>query len=575
MCLFAQVQVLSNADFAASQASAAASLEPTPETLRLRNNIKTEQSSTPQQQQQQPEAEQTQEIQIVMKTDEHGRQYTQIISEGGGTKSEDGQLVVPNIDPNSPEMAMLLERIRQGQMQVAEDGTIVVNAEDLRADYSQLQNSTAMAQQPKLEPMPDYDFGPGVINPLTGEMEEPDASEFVEPEPDVTHQELFVNDAEDDEDDDIRMQVETFGSKYRRSTTTTVRASGPSMYSSSQMVDPNKGGDSEESDFDEENLTPKVVYERLLAQHRRTKECQVCGELLDNFLRLKEHLMEHAGYNPCECQKCGRILGTPEGRYRHEKAHEKHGSPTKGMTPPQKVTCTVCGKIIARKEHLKRHMLIHQDCPTYKCLLCGYSFKREDLIKGHVKKFHPKQVEASSLDLLFEKSSDETAPERSQWNPHRKYRTTPRPPKIPGRGRGRPRKDGSDLAKLDRFSKDIIIKTPDGSIVKPRPAAGRGSVMQTPDGRTMQRATPASNRGASAKGADDSLADDNSSEDSYAQLLVGRDDVSDSSMSGVFSTEKPSRTSQNKKARSAATPRRLNEPIWGHKKSVKVSFIGE
>ena len=171
--------MLSNADFAASQASAAASLEPAPETLRLRNNIKTEQSSTPQQQQQQPEAEQTQEIQIVMKTDEHGRQYTQIISEGGGTKSEDGQLVVPNIDPNSPEMAMLLERIRQGQMQVAEDGTIVVNAEDLRADYSQLQNSTAMAQQPKLEPMPDYDFGPGVINPLTGEMEEPDASEFL------------------------------------------------------------------------------------------------------------------------------------------------------------------------------------------------------------------------------------------------------------------------------------------------------------------------------------------------------------------------------------------------------------
>ena len=77
-----------------------------------------------------------------MKTDEHGQEYTQIISEagssGGGIKSEDGQLVLPSMDPNSPEMALLLERIRQGQVQVAEDGTIIVNAEDLRPDPSQL-----------------------------------------------------------------------------------------------------------------------------------------------------------------------------------------------------------------------------------------------------------------------------------------------------------------------------------------------------------------------------------------------------------------------------------------------------
>ena len=214
--------------------------------------------------------------------------------------------------------------------------------------------------------------------------------------------------------------------------------------------------------MDEENLTPKVVYERLLAQHRRTRECQVCGELLDSFLSLKEHLMEHAGYNPCECQRCGRIFSTPEGRYRHEKAHDKHDSP---MKMNQRMTCPICGKIILRREHLKRHMLIHQDCPTYRCLLCGYSFKREDLIKGHVKKFHPKQVEASSIELLFEKSFEDTAPERSQWNPHRKYRTTPRPAKVPGRGRGRPRKDPNSEPRKKQTERDTSVKMEEGEDV--------------------------------------------------------------------------------------------------------------
>ena len=298
------------------------------------------------------------------------------------------------------------------------------------------------------------------------------------------------------------------------------------------------------------------MYERLLAQHRRTRECQVCGELLDSFLSLKEHLMEHAGYNPCECQRCGRIFSTPEGRYRHEKAHDRHGSPFRLMN--QKMTCPICGKTILRREHMKRHMLIHQDCPTYRCLLCGYSFKREDLIKGHVKKFHPKQVEASSIDLLFEKSFEDTAPERSQWNPHRKYRSTPRPVKVPGRGRGRPRKDPNSEPRkrpIDTsYERDMLVKTEDGDELSPRERKPAKAPVKKRKKEEPVLEQPKFEEVPQEKLSEDEDDDDDEDESGVSQETLDR----------VFG---PKPLESKKPANPNA--------IWSEKKSVKVTFIGE
>ena len=53
----------------------------------------------------------------------------------------------------------------------------------------------------------------------------------------------------------------------------------------------------------------------------------MCGDTLESYPKLKEHLMEHAGYNPCECQICGKILSTSAQRAKHEITHTKTKTP--------------------------------------------------------------------------------------------------------------------------------------------------------------------------------------------------------------------------------------------------------
>ena len=168
----------------------AASAAESQETLKFRETQPLEQVEQPQQQQDEGE------LQIVLKNED----------DAGMAQ---GQIILPNLDPDSPEMAALLDRIRQGAMQVAEDGTIIITADSLK-DIPGLQTVTQPEPEPR-EPMPDYDWEEGIINPETAEMETLEDDAFTAPEEDVTYDELFVSlweDEEDENNDKKRLKVE-------------------------------------------------------------------------------------------------------------------------------------------------------------------------------------------------------------------------------------------------------------------------------------------------------------------------------------------------------------------------------
>ena len=176
-------------DFDGGDQGAASTSAQTQETLKFRDAQVTQPLQQQQQQQQQKQEEG--ELQIVLKNEDD-------------SGMAQGQIILPNMDPDSPEMAALLERIRQGALQVAEDGTIVITADSLK-DIPGLQ--TLAEPEPK-EPPPEYDWEEGTINPETAEIEKLEDDAFMEPEPDVQYDELFVSmwDDSDDEEDKRKLK---------------------------------------------------------------------------------------------------------------------------------------------------------------------------------------------------------------------------------------------------------------------------------------------------------------------------------------------------------------------------------
>ena len=55
-----------------------------------------------------------------------------------------------------------------------------------------------------------------------------------------------------------------------------------------------------------------------------------------------------------------------------------------------KVECDQCGKILANKEKLKRHIrFVHNNEKLFKCKLCDHEDYRNDNMKTHIKSNHP------------------------------------------------------------------------------------------------------------------------------------------------------------------------------------------
>ncbi|XP_022836309.1 zinc finger protein 559-like, partial [Spodoptera litura] len=95
--------------------------------------------------------------------------------------------------------------------------------------------------------------------------------------------------------------------------------------------------------------------------------CVYCGKLYSRRYGLKIHLRTHTGYRPLRCRHCRRPFGDPSNLNKHERLHAARGrapAPGPAACPAMGPTmgpygCTQCGRALARRRDLERHMRTH------------------------------------------------------------------------------------------------------------------------------------------------------------------------------------------------------------------------
>ncbi|XP_068086996.1 zinc finger protein 134-like [Anabrus simplex] len=82
------------------------------------------------------------------------------------------------------------------------------------------------------------------------------------------------------------------------------------------------------------------------------------------------------GGEPCfRCSACGKILAGKLSLLRHLKSHRNDRS----------FKCDHCGKLFGRRNSLSNHLRFHADGGPYLCNVCGMSFTRKDSLAYHMR----------------------------------------------------------------------------------------------------------------------------------------------------------------------------------------------
>ncbi|XP_026577568.1 zinc finger protein 335 [Pseudonaja textilis] len=113
--------------------------------------------------------------------------------------------------------------------------------------------------------------------------------------------------------------------------------------------------------------------------------CLQCSYRSRRWSSLKEHMFNHAGRKPYQCEECDYTSVYKKDVIRHSAVHNRDKKKRVDPAPKRSsFPCPVCGRVYPMQKRLTQHMKTHSSEKPHMCDKCGKSFKKRYTFKMHL-----------------------------------------------------------------------------------------------------------------------------------------------------------------------------------------------
>ncbi|KAK7792740.1 hypothetical protein R5R35_007059 [Gryllus longicercus] len=128
-------------------------------------------------------------------------------------------------------------------------------------------------------------------------------------------------------------------------------------------------------------------------------KCPICGVRFNRRGNMTQHVKRHSQERKYTCRVCNEAFPTLGAVLNHRKKHsevevqrsmQQHQQQQLAGEDPDEAAfkCTVCGKLLAKKESLSIHMRSHTGEKLYPCPECGKRLSNKGSLTYHMRSFH-------------------------------------------------------------------------------------------------------------------------------------------------------------------------------------------
>uniref|UniRef100_A0A8C7E458 Zinc finger protein 335 n=1 Tax=Naja naja TaxID=35670 RepID=A0A8C7E458_NAJNA len=113
--------------------------------------------------------------------------------------------------------------------------------------------------------------------------------------------------------------------------------------------------------------------------------CLQCSYRSRRWSSLKEHMFNHVGRKPYQCEECDYTSVYKKDVIRHSAVHNRDKKKRVDPAPKRSsFPCPVCGRVYPMQKRLTQHMKTHSSEKPHMCDKCGKSFKKRYTFKMHL-----------------------------------------------------------------------------------------------------------------------------------------------------------------------------------------------